>query len=609
MRNMVQNKKTFTVRLLTSVLVGVLVFIMCRFSLLFRLDSLATDSLYQYRNNSNIPIHVIGIDERTLQALGNFEDWDRSVYAELINKLCADGNKPAIIAFDILFTGNRTPEGDAAFVDACAKHGNVIVGSSLDIDKVGITDEKGMLLYTDNEHVRSVTYPFDELNKVVTTGFVDNKIDRDGIIRSAYLTNVYNGQQMDSLSVAVYRKYLEQQGLSAPDYTKNPTKSAYFTYSTNGGTFVADSMIDVLDGTRQAGLYDNEIVMVGAYAQGYNGFQDDFPTAKRGNNMYGVVIHADIIRALDSGALQFRTDRQNTLAGIIYGIICAIIMFLLLNCSLPKGGIIAGITIVLITAACVILYRSGIYVAYVYPVIAICLAYLAMIFIHYLKVRIEKAKINNAFKMYVSPQVVEEVSKSGTYELKLGGQTKDIACLFIDIRGFTTMSEGLDPETVVGILNEYFAVITDAIFKNGGTLDKFIGDAAMAVYNSPFDLDDYEMRAIRSALDIAANSEELRNKLLERFGRTINFGIGINCGPATIGNIGCDFRMDFTAIGDTVNTASRLESNAKAGQILISEAMYERVKDRIEAEDVGGLSLKGKANIIHTYNVLSVKEE
>ena len=169
------------------------------------------------------------------------------------------------------------------------------------------------------------------------------------------------------------------------------------------------------------------------------------------------------------------------------------------------------------------------------------------------------------------------------------------------------MSEGLDPETVVGILNEYFAVITDAIFKNEGTLDKFIGDAAMAVYNSPFDLDDYEMRAIRSAIDIAKNSEVLRNKLLERYGRTINFGIGINCGPATIGNIGCDFRMDFTAIGDTVNTASRLESNAKAGQILISEEMYERVKDRVEAEDVGELSLKGKAKAIHTYNVLAIK--
>ena len=131
------------------------------------------------------------------------------------------------------------------------------------------------------------------------------------------------------------------------------------------------------------------------------------------------------------------------------------------------------------------------------------------------------------------------------------------------------------------ILNEYFGVITDAIFKNKGTLDKFIGDAAMAVFNSPFDLDDYVYRAVMTACDIAKASEALGEKLMERFGKKVSYGIGVNCGQAIIGNIGSNFRMDYTAIGDTVNTASRLESNAKAGEILISEEVWQMYAIRL----------------------------
>ena len=125
----------------------------------------------------------------------------------------------------------------------------------------------------------------------------------------------------------------------------------------------------------------------------------------------------------------------------------------------------------------------------------------------------------------------------------------------------------------------------------------------MAVFNAPFDLDDYIYRAVCTAKDIADGSDELEQKLMERFGRKISFGIGVNCGPAVVGNIGCDFRMDYTAIGDTVNTASRLEGAAKSGQILISEAVYEAVKDRVEAEKIGVMPLKGKSNGILVYSL------
>ena len=134
-------------------------------------------------------------------------------------------------------------------------------------------------------------------------------------------------------------------------------------------------------------------------------------------------------------------------------------------------------------------------------------------------------------------------------------------------------------------------------------MDKFIGDATMAVFNAPFDLEDYIYKAVCTARDIAAGSAELEQKLMERFGRTISFGIGINCGNAVVGNIGCEYRMDYTAIGDTVNTAARLESKAGPGEILVSGAVYEHLRDRVHMEYVEKMMLKGKKEGVNVYRV------
>ena len=208
-----------------------------------------------------------------------------------------------------------------------------------------------------------------------------------------------------------------------------------------------------------------------------------------------------------------------------------------------------------------------------------------------------------AFRKYVAPQVVDEISKNQNYQLKLGGEKRHIAVLFVDIRGFTPLSEALEPEQVVEILNEYLSLVTDAIFKNGGTLDKFIGDAAMAIFNAPFDSEDYIYKAVCAAKDIAAGSDRIASKFMERFGKKVSYGIGVNCGYAVVGNIGSEFRMDYTAIGDTVNTAARLEANAKAGQILISEFVYDNLRERIEVTEIGEIPLKGKSKGVMVYEV------
>jgi adenylate cyclase len=239
------------------------------------------------------------------------------------------------------------------------------------------------------------------------------------------------------------------------------------------------------------------------------------------------------------------------------------------------------------------------------PLIAL-VSYVYAIAINYITEKARKQKVLNAFRKYVAPQIVEEISKKGEFEIELGGRNRDIAVLFVDIRGFTTMSEALEPETVVEILNEYLSLTTKAIFDNSGTLDKFVGDATMAVFNSPFDLEDYVFKAVCAAMDIVKGGEELEKVLFEKYGRSVGFGVGVNCGPAVVGNVGCDFRMDYTAIGDTVNTSARLEANAKKGQVLISDEVYRRLEGRIEVKEVGELALKGKSKGFMVYEVVSV---
>lgn len=157
------------------------------------------------------------------------------------------------------------------------------------------------------------------------------------------------------------------------------------------------------------------------------------------------------------------------------------------------------------------------------------------------------------------------------------------------------MSELLEPAQVVEILNRYLSLISECILKNGGTLDKFVGDAAMAFWGAPLPQQDYVMHAVRAAADMVSGSQNLSEELMEQYGRTVDFGIGIHVGEAVVGNIGSPERMDYTAIGDTVNTAARLEANAPAGTIYISRAAADALEGRIRVRSLGDtVKLKGK---------------
>jgi len=216
--------------------------------------------------------------------------------------------------------------------------------------------------------------------------------------------------------------------------------------------------------------------------------------------------------------------------------------------------------------------------------------------------------ITRQFGRYISPDLVRQIARSDE-ELPLGGISKELSILFLDIRGFTTLSEKLKPEEVVDFLNTMFDLITEKALENRGTIDKFIGDAAMIIFNAPLDVEDHPYCAVKTAYDIQQGMKVVTRRIHDKYGVTVNIGVGINTGQAVVGNIGSYLRVDYTAIGDNVNIASRIESNTVAGQILVSESTYERTKDRFVYHCIGERMMKGKTVPVKLYEVLGLMED
>ncbi len=593
-------KKRF-LRIAAPLLISALCFGVVFFNLLAGLDFFAKDLLYDNRRPTGSDIKIIAIDEKAIEALGPFGTWDRGVYADLVQMLNRDpAAKPAVIAFDVLFTGRMGGPGDEAFAKAVLDGGNVVSASHLIIREQAFSADGQ---WSVQETAGGLELPYYLSASDDTVGYSNAVLQPDGMVRAALIRYRYQGAELRSLAYQSYLAYCAATG-QTPLEPRTRQDAFLIDYAGDSGDFEAVSLTDVLSGAIDPAVFRGCAVLIGAYT---TGLQDNFFTAtNRKAPLYGVEIHANILQNLMEG-------RQVLPAGPAWVAGCTALAAMgfylatknrkLLFSTLLAVGLIA---VYLIAAR--LLFQAGWVAAVLYLPLAILLLYAYRYLKLYFAERLHRTRLSNAFKKYVAPQVVDQLARDQRFEIKLGGELRNIAVLFIDIRGFTPLSESLPPQTVVSILNEYFALVTGAIFENGGTLDKFIGDAAMAVFNAPIDLPDYEYRAICTALDIVAGASALEQRLFAQYGKHIGFGIGINCGEAVVGNIGCDFRMDYTAIGDTVNTAARLESNAKQGQIIIPEWLYRKVKDRVAAEEIGVIPLKGKAAGVLVYNVMDRKQ-
>jgi len=214
--------------------------------------------------------------------------------------------------------------------------------------------------------------------------------------------------------------------------------------------------------------------------------------------------------------------------------------------------------------------------------------------------------LKDTFSRYVTKQVVEKISSSGE-DIMLGGEKREVSILFADIRGFTPMTERLEPTEVVTILNAYFSCMIDVIYEYEGTLDKFLGDGIMCLFGAPMSQPDHAIRAAKAALGMKRALLEFNQRQQDAGLQTLQVGIGINTGDAVVGNVGSEKRLEYTAIGDNVNLASRLQSIAQGGQILISNCTCHAIRDIATVKKLPPVKLKGKEQDVQVFELLDIQ--
>ena len=590
--------------LLTGILIVVL-FAAQFLGILQSLEYQLQDSRYQTGGLVSPEIYVIGIDEETLMEYGAWQTWGREKMAEIIALLNADEmTAPAVIGVDVGYFGTSDEEDDKALAEAASLLDNVVMTSYATFGTQ--IEEQADGSFTTSEGVQTYEVPYDALAEYVTWGFSNVPLDEDGIVRHGMYKIPMDGDYVYSFASEIYRKYMGE----LPDRVEYGNATGYipftgYPYDYYGTATAGISFSRVLNGEIPAEAFAGTIVLIGPYSAG---MMDSYYTAIQHDvAMYGVEVHANILQA-------FLEENEKAEVGMSTALLITAAMAAMVLLGWQTKKVAAATIVTVVTAAGYWFaagkaYENGYVLPILYPIASAIAVFVCQVAIQYVTERRAKKQIQTVFGRYVSDSVVSNIVKGGEDALKLGGQKKDIAVLFVDVRGFTSMSEGLDPEDVVEILNNYFERTTKAVFDHGGTVDKYIGDATMAIFNAPLDLDDYVLNAVRTGLDMAAASRELAPYVEEKTGRSVGLGIGINCGEAVVGNIGTSKRMEYTAIGSTVNMASRLEGKAKAGEVIISPNVYERIKDRIEVTSLGLQPLKGISEPVELYRVERVLED
>jgi adenylate cyclase len=557
-------------------------------------ENMLQDKCFQTPNQNDIDesLILITIGDESIKKLGAWP-WSRSYHAKLIDLLSQEG--VSAIGMDIVFS-ESPPDllADKALVAASKKSGNVVFAAYGEMPE---RTNQGLVKLT------SLFEPFSELKAVSSSGHINVYPDSDGIVRKSLNYVGFNNRKIDSFALAIYKQYLSSTGKSSSftSMPQNGFNQSYIDFADRSGKFTTIPYYRVLNGEFKDFFktQKNCIILVGPYAPGLN---DSYKTSiDKKAPMYGLEIHANILNNMLHD--NFKKEAPYFI-NLVVLVLFSIVSYLY---SLKFNPTISFLVVLFCSIGYYFLakfvYGQGYILSLFYPLVLLLFTYFTILAYDFFRERFEKKRITRIFGRYVAPQIVDQILKNGEESLQLGGTRRIITVLFVDIRGFTPMSEKAQPEEVVDILNDYLDLCAKSIFQFQGTLDKFIGDATMAIFNAPLDLDNHALKAVQTAWAMKQGSEALQTKLELKFGRSVQFGIGINTGFAVVGNIGSKTRMDYTAIGDTVNTGARLEANAKAGQILLSQTTYELVKDYVKVTSLGEINVKGKTIGIPIYQL------
>jgi adenylate cyclase len=524
-------------------------------------------------------IVIIAIDDKSLSSLGPFP-WNRSVYVDMVNHI---GNA-SVIGFDIGFF--NVTDDDWEFSKAL--YGKNVVFAS----------EYTSFWHNDSRlYGNGLIYPsYRLLSGNVSVGYANIIRDKDDAVRR--IPRVESGINSFSGQVALAFK---------KSSFAMPSDDLIVNFGGPPGRFRTVSFIDV-NGTDPS-FFSNKIVLVGATSSTFN--DSHVTPTSRGLGMPGVEVHANALETMliPNAYLMEQSDLSIMLSMVIIAIIMAAIFSMLrsrgtLSSILPF--LFIPIYWFIFWFAAVFASWSGYIMNLFYPPLAIVFSSLGIAIGNYFYEGTKRTEVLNEFGRYVSPDVVNAIFK-GEKKIELTGVEKEISVIFADIRGFTTLSERLKPPQLVGLLNAYLGRLAMIVFDNDGTVDKYMGDAIMAVYNSPFDVESHEYKACLSALqmqDAIRLMNEENKKTFTGF-PDLRMGIGINSGKAIIGNIGSKERVDFTAIGDTVNITSRIEALTKdyGVYVIIGENIYDKVKGRFFIRELDYVRVKGKSRPVRIFEL------
>jgi adenylate cyclase len=550
-------------------------------------------------------IVIAAIDNDTLNQYGRLAEWSRSLHAQAIENL--DNAKAMAIGYDVLFASETA--NDSVLAQAMADAGNVVIAVAGDEDGQ-ISSPTREITFQNVIHLATTLE-----NASVATGHVSVLIGEGGIVREIPLVICEaEGETYPALMLSVLYTHFKQalpsqfvvdngvMHLLDRDIPVDDTKSMRINYAGPPGTYTMISYADIIQGNFDPELVKFKMVLVGMTA---TGDPDSWVTPISPEKMYGVEIHANAMDTILNQIYLVEMSKVGTflILLLLVGILGLALPFL----NLRWGALLSILLFVAYALAVFFSFDYGHILNIMYPLLAVPLVYVTVLICRITSVQADRRDTKNIFGKYVSPQVAHEIlNMADSDRLKLGGVRREVTVFFSDIRGFTAMSEKMSPEAVVDTLNRYLGIIIDCILANGGMINKFAGDSIMAIWNAPEDQPDHSVLAVKAALEAQQAAAKISVGADQP---KVQFGIGINTGPALAGSIGTEGRAEYTVIGDTVNLASRICSGTPGGQVWIGSLTYEQVKTVAETVELAPQSFKGKAEPVKVYQVVKLLGE
>lgn len=586
-------------------------------------------------------IAVIVIDDKSIER--HRWPWKRDLYAKIFEYLNTYAS-PKIIGYDAILSSSEDKASDKVLFDTLHGIDNVVVGFSpleqkdTDFEYIKKFNEKFGIDVTDNRKINNFgiyhsisKFPTEYFNAVKYAGSVNINQDYDGYLRRYDSLITVDKNYYPSLALRMYmllnntnkvtlnhnNLFVDETNLTVPTdtsaagvqnfirYYKKHSGSEY-THKKYSAIDIIDSLESIKKGERpiiEPSELNDKIVFVGANARGAGlALEDALPTPILQRHP-GVDIQAtNLDNLINNEFIKQTTLKQDLFVIILLSIATFIIIskFSIFKSILLLISI--GIIYFIFTIIC---YRNGIAPNVITP---LAIQLVTMIFGYSYKFIQEgrnKEKIKNAMGKYLSQDIMQNVVQN-IDDIRLGGKKANVTVLFADIRGFTSMSEKMTAEEVSVILNEYFSEIEPIITKYNGVINKFIGDAVMAIFGEPIQDINHPQNAVKCACEMLKKVEQLQDKWLFEGKPKIEIGIGINTGEAFVGNIGSEKRLEYTVIGDMVNLASRIESYNKVYKtnMLISSSTYSHVSDIVDVIKIADVTIRGKAKKMDIYEVL-----